>query len=208
MRYIISVLLVFFSGVAVADTDLCTYSTYTWNIFSKKAENFTHVRKPYSDLLEEEIDASTGCSLCQEDQVEILIDDVPPFKVCKYVATDIKTALEESIALGQTVINVVGYRVGKTKGKVDQQGNRTQYSHHSFGTAIDVNPEYNGLYKNCVKYNASCILIKGGAWSPHRLESLTADSHLVRILKTIGFKWGGEIRGKQKDFMHFSHTGY
>ncbi len=23
-----------------------------------------------------------------------------------------------------------------------------------------------------------------------------------------GFKWGGEIAGKQKDFMHFSLTGY
>ena len=30
----------------------------------------------------------------------------------------------------------------------------------------------------------------------------------IQYLKDIGFKWGGEILGKQKDFMHFSPSGY
>jgi len=37
---------------------------------------------------------------------------------------------------------------------------------------------------------------------------LHADSNIVRAIEDIGLKWGGEIDGKRKDFMHFSPTGY
>ncbi|MDQ7050893.1 MAG: hypothetical protein Q9M92_15725 [Enterobacterales bacterium] len=49
---------------------------------------------------------------------------------------------------------------------------------------------------------------KGGAWNPSQEGSLTRDHPIVLELKKAGFKWGGEIQGKQKDFMHFSPTGY
>lgn len=208
MRSLVVIFIIFFSGVSLSGADICTYNTYRWNVLTKSAGNYKHVQKPYSELSEEEVDELTGCTVCLEDQVDVFIENVSPFKVCKNIATDIKTALEESIFFGQTITEVVGYRVGRTKGDVDQFGNRTQFSNHSFGTAIDINPQFNGLYTNCINYNSDCLLIKGGAWNPGHAESLKADAHVVRIMKSIGFKWGGEIEGKQKDFMHFSLSGY
>jgi len=208
MRHFIFIFILSFFGVSISGADTCTYDTYRWNTLTKNAEDYKRIQKPYSQLTEEEIDELTGCTVCREDQVDIFIENIPPFKICKHLATDIKTALEESIFLGQIITEVVGYRVGKTKGDVDQSGNRTQFSNHSFGSAIDINPQFNGLYNNCIDYNSGCFLIKGGAWDPSRAESLKADAHIVRIMKSIGFKWGGEIEGKQKDFMHFSLSGY
>jgi hypothetical protein len=73
---------------------------------------------------------------------------------------------------------------------------------------VDINTNQNGLYENCVSFNSSCRLIKGGAWNPNQQLSLTSDSIIVQEFKRNGFKWGGEIAGQQKDFMHFSPTGY
>lgn len=109
---------------------------------------------------------------------------------------------------GEPVRNITGYRVGKTRGEADENGIRTQFSNHAFGVAIDMNPESNGLYDNCVVFNESCRLIRGGPWDPEQQESLTQDSNIVYALESLGLNWGGEILGKQKDFMHFSPRGY
>jgi len=191
-----------------AIANMCSYTTYTWNTISKKVVNFTNIKKPYSALTATEIDQATGCTICEQDQVKVKIRGVPSFTLCKNIATKIKTALEQAIIQGQPILNVIGYRVGKTKGAADKNGNRTQFSNHSFGVAIDVNPEYNGLYTNCIEYNDKCTLSKGGVWRPKQIESLTTGSPLVRIMKSLGYKWGGEILGRQKDFMHFSISGY
>jgi len=37
---------------------------------------------------------------------------------------------------------------------------------------------------------------------------LKQDQAIVKELVNSGLKWGGEIKGWQKDFMHFSPTGY
>jgi hypothetical protein len=51
--------------------------------------------------------------------------------------------------------------------------------------------------------------LRGGAWQPGvDPYSLSADGIVVRELQNLGFRWGGEIAGRQKDFMHFSPTGY
>jgi len=109
---------------------------------------------------------------------------------------------------GEPIYEVKGYRVGLTRGKVDEQGNRTDFSNHSYGVAIDINENANGLYENCISFSESCILRKGGKWNPQKPTSLTKDSLTVRRFKEAGFLWGGEILGQQKDFMHFSLTGY
>ncbi|MBN2694927.1 M15 family metallopeptidase, partial [bacterium] len=74
--------------------------------------------------------------------------------------------------------------------------------------AIDINPENNGLYNNCIVFNKKCKLIQGGVYNPENIESITKDSIIYKAMIDIGFKWGGEIKGKQKDFMHFSPDGY
>ena len=78
---------------------------------------------------------------------------------------------------------------------------------------MDINAADNGLYRHCIEFNAQCELIRGGPlrggpWRPENSRSFTADSATVRLFDEAGIKWGGNILGKQKDFMHFSPTGY
>lgn len=187
---------------------ICSYSTYKWNTHLKKVVEFKQVQHSYSQLQDFEIDRKTGCTVCEEDQVSISVVGLPSFKVCKYFASNIENTLNQLIANQQPIFKIVAYRVGMTRGKADDQGNRTQFSNHSFGIALDINQDQNGLYDQCLKFNLQCRLRKGGVWNPRQKGSLTLNSPLVKSLKSIGFKWGGEIKGWQKDFMHFSPTGY
>ena len=186
----------------------CTYSTYRWNVASRQAVNFERINHPYAELSEEEVDSATGCTLCEEDQELIRIAGVNPFRVCKKLASRLRDVMDRVVSEGEPIYEVTGYRVGRTKGEPDENGNRRDFSNHSYGTAIDINQGLNGLYDRCIDFGPGCRLIRGGEWSPGRPGSLTADSVTVRAMKEAGFKWGGEIAGKQKDFMHFSISGY
>ena len=188
--------------------ELCTYKTYSWNTIKNEAVNFETVKKPYTDLTDEEVDAFTGCSVCEQDQRTIAVPPLNPFKVCHIMAPRVRNAIEDLIKQGEPVYSVVGYRVGKTRGNIDLEGNRTQFSNHSFGVAIDINQEQNGLYDNCISFNKLCRLIRGGHWSPENEGSLKADGAIVSAMDNLGLKWGSQILGKQKDFMHFSPNGY
>ncbi|PCI44034.1 MAG: hypothetical protein COB41_05455 [Proteobacteria bacterium] len=187
----------------------CSYNTYQWNTKEKRAVNYQKVVHPYSQLSDEERDPITGCTVCIEDQVKISIPPVKPFYVCKVIAPEIQNILEGLIRSGESIVDVTGYRVGKTRGGVDKQGNRTKFSNHAYGVAIDINPEQNGLYDKCIEFGVGCRLIRGGRWEPgKRCESIEPDGFIVRAFKELGYLWGGEIQGRQKDFMHFSLTGY
>jgi len=188
--------------------ELCTYKTYSWNTIKKQAVNHATVKKPYSQLNDEEVDAFTGCSVCEQDQRIINVPPVKPFMVCHILAPRVTSAVADLIEQGEPVHSVTGYRVGKTRGNIDQDGNRTRFSNHSFGVAIDLNPEQNGLYDNCISFNGSCRLIRGGHWNPANEGSLKEDGAIVGTMENLGLKWGGQILGRQKDFMHFSPTGY
>ena len=118
-----------------------------------------------------------------------------------------KDAFRQSINEGFRFYSLTGYRVGRTKGPVDENGLRTEYSNHAFGLAIDVNAEANGLYSNCVTFGPACELMRGGEWRPDNPASITRDSPIYRAMQAIGFRWGGDLDGRQKDFMHFSITG-
>jgi hypothetical protein len=80
------------------------------------------------------------------------------------------------------------------------QGTRT-LSNHSFGLAIDLNPDQNGMYERG-------RITAGGAWRPCPSSgcsplSFPANGTVVRAFKAQGMGWGGEWRSK-KDYMHFS----
>ena len=186
----------------------CTYTTYSWNINSKSAVNFREVIHDYEGLTSLEKDRVTGCTVCQEDQREIFLPKIHSFKVCKYIALDVERVLVSAIYAGKDIKSVTGYRVGRTRGEADEKGNRTEFSNHSFGIALDVNAEYNGLYDHCRKFSKSCRLRKGGIWQSQNPLSLHKSDAIVKNFNAIGLKWGGEIQGWQKDFMHFSPTGY
>jgi len=196
------------SFVTRATEKSCSYTTYQWNIYSKKAVNLKRVKHAYSSLSPTEIDSLTGCTVCEEDQRLIKIGTLPPFNVCKILASDIRYHLTKLLKAGEPIYKVVGYRVGMTRGDTDNRGNRIQFSNHSFGIAIDINGEQNGLYDHCMVFGPDCKLRKGGEWDPRNKASLTKNSPVVLGMKSLGLKWGGEIKGHQKDFMHFSPSGY
>ena len=208
MRVLITLLIAFASPGISAEMATCTYTSYKWSTVLRQAIEHVQVSKDYSDITDSEFEEISGCTICQEDQVELTIANVKPFKVCRNIAADIQYTLEEAIFQGVVIDEVQGYRVGKTRGEVDHDGNRTQFSNHSFGTSVDINPQFNGLYDNCIKFSSTCRLIRGGEWNPKHQKSLSAEGQLVHLMDSIGLQWGGVIKGKQKDFMHFSYSGY
>ena len=137
----------------------------------------------------------------------IEIQGIPSFKVCKEQAGNVRKAIQMVVDELFSIVSVISHRVGKTKGAVDNNGLRTQFSNHSFDTAIDINAEKNGLYTNCFDFGKDCQLIRGGPWEPGKLGTVTKDSPVYQAFKEIGWKWGGELKGRQKDFMHFSLSG-
>jgi hypothetical protein len=196
------------AGAQEVKPKTCSYEVYNWNIFKKKAVNFGKVAHPYAELKAEEIDQATGCTVCMEDQELVTAGKIAPFYVCRKIAPAVRVALEKLITQGEPVLEVTGYRPGKTKNPLDKLGNRNGFSNHAYGAAVDINRSKNGLYDNCYKFGPGCRLIQGGVWKPGAKGTLTADSMIVKVMRAAGFKWGGEIEGKQKDLMHFSPGGY
>ncbi len=186
----------------------CTYEMQIWNVALKGSGAFKRVRHSYLELSSSEKDPATGCTVCSEDQVMISIPEIEPFSICYRIAPRVQRALSHLKQKGAPVRAVVGYHVIKSRGPVDENGNRTGFSNHSFGTAIDINPEQNGLYDNCIRFGPQCRLLRGGPWLPGEPGTLEKNGDIVTTIKREGFRWGGEIEGKQKDFMHFSLTGY
>ncbi|HEB02609.1 MAG TPA: M15 family peptidase [Nitrospirae bacterium] len=186
----------------------CTYEVSVWNVHMRRIINSTTIEHPYSELTQEEIDSATGCTVCSEDQVLIHVPPLNPFSVCYKLVPDIRSALIDLVKRGEALYSIRGYLVIKSRGLISAQGNRTQFSNHSFGAAIDINREQNGLYDGCQSFGPGCRLILGGPWEPGVPGTLEANGPVVQAMSRLGFAWGGEIKGNQKDFMHFSITGY
>ncbi len=187
---------------------MCTYEMLVWNVNQGSSVVTTNIRHDRRDITAEETDPETGCTVCSEDQMMIDLPPILPFSICSKIAPQVREALENLLRRGAPVTSVVGYHVIKSRGPVDGNGNRTEFSNHSFGTAIDINPQLNGLYDNCIKFGPECRLLRGGEWHAGVAGTLEPDGEIVTALKRAGFRWGGEIEGRQKDFMHFSLTGY
>lgn len=207
---------------AAADgSTTCSYHTYQWSVVHRRAEKGQTVSKPYGQVTADERDPNDPrCSVCRQDQAliepaKLGLPGVPAFLACAAHAADLRSALENVAKDGKfKVIDIVGYRVGRTRGTV-VDGLRTEWSNHSFGAAIDVNARHNGLYDGCdvaevtPKSMQGCHLRVGGAWDPEKrpASTVTKATSLYREM-TRFWKWGGEIRGGTRDTMHFSPTGY
>jgi hypothetical protein len=184
----------------------CHYTYTVWNAKARKSLSRRTVNKPYGRLTEAE-KGPLGCTPCAEDQVDVQLSNGLEFKSCWAVAEKIRLVLEDSLREGQRIVSVVGYRPQMSRGSLDRQGNRTGLSNHSFGVALDLNEDYNGLYNDCLEWGRRCVLAKGGPYRPGHELSLTGDSPVVKRMGAAGFRWGGRLAGRQKDFMHFSPTG-
>lgn len=190
--------------------DTCTYTVSIWNSEMGAVSRTERVEKNYYEVTREERDPSgTSCTVCSEDQVRIELPGLPPFYACYEIADRIEAALHDLMDQGEPILSVSGYRPIRSKGVLNSDGERTELSNHAFGVAIDINRMQNGLYNDCYEWNPGCRLALGGPWRPGGIEgSLNPNGAIVRKMKALGFEWGGEIEGSQKDFMHFSFSGY
>jgi len=200
----------------------CTYDTWTWSVTLRRSVDPRHVQKPYADLGAEDKApdwAATGCTLCREDQQEVVVAGAPRVRVCRTYAEKVRRALEQAIAAGFHVETLVGYRVGRSGGPV-VDGRRTRYGWHAYGEALDVNSEANGLYSGCARDAtppadpralAGCRRTLGGEWDPARrpTRSVTAEGVVMKAFRDhLGWRWGGERADGLKDLMHVSPDGY
>lgn len=186
--------------------ELCQYNYTVWNTRFQKAEGPFRISKPRSALTKTEA-GSSGCSVCESDQVLVKLSNHIEVKLCKTQAHKIKNVLEKFLQSGGVIKTLTGYRPSISKGTVDSRGLRTEFSRHAYGMAIDINEDHNGLYDHCIEWGPSCRLIKGGKYSSENPLSIRADSQIVRLFREEGLEWGGKIHGFQKDFMHFSPDG-
>jgi hypothetical protein len=185
----------------------CRYEYTIWNVHERRVVERRAVEKDRGDLSAEER-GPFGCTPCREDQSEVTLGNGVRFLACTALAPRLREALDRALEQGQEIRTIVGYRPQMSRGPADASGNRTQLSNHSFGVAVDVNEMQNGLYDRCLVWSPGCRLLKGGPYRPGETGSIRAESPVVIEMEGIGLKWGGRIAGRQKDFMHFSPTGY
>lgn len=190
-----------------AAAEKCTYSTWAWSPEEGRAVDHAEIIKPRSELAAEERHPDLPCTICAEDHRIIALSNGAEVTVCKAVADDLEVALNAALRAEFPINEIVGYRVGRTKGVLDESGRRTQYSHHSFGLAIDINSSVNGLYENCAQFSPRCRLLRGGEWRPGAPGAITPETPVYGAITAMGWRWGGELPGRQKDFMHFSPMG-
>lgn len=200
-------LLALFCYSSASASEPCTYSDWRWDAAAGKAVDFKTVTTTKDQLGDEQIHPELPCSICREDMVPVQVGELEPVLMCRVVAGAVEDAISRAMDQGFPINSLTGYRVGRTKGPVDRQGRRTQYSHHSFGLAIDINADDNGLYDRCIQFSPACRLRRGGSWNPANPAAVTPNTPLYKSMKSMGFKWGGDLRGRQKDFMHFSLSG-
>ena len=200
----------------------CTYSAYAWDTKKKRSTDHFSVQKRYDEVTDDERDPNDPrCTICSEDQVSIDASAMGlktgNIKICWVYTENVRNALRTIIESGEFDIEKLeGYRPGKTRGKIDQNGLRTQWSNHSFGAAIDINAHKNAIYSKCTQKITNskddvsgCKRGIGGAYDPQKnpRTSITRDGIVYKAFIPF-WKWGGEINGETKDIMHFSITGY
>ncbi len=140
--------------------------------------------------------------------VEVPLSNGLSVTLCRAVAREVAVALDRALADGAVIETILGYRPSVSRGDPDLNGERTGLSNHAYGVALDINEGWNGLYQDCATWGPQCLLMKGGAWTPSDPRGLRRKSPLVLALGETGLLWGGAIAGTQKDFMHFSPSGY
>jgi hypothetical protein len=205
MKYLLLLIVILFPFQSLAK-DTCSYTYTVWNTAQKRTVSKQKISKPRSELTEEE-KGPYGCTICNEDQEIVTLDNEASLKICRRISVHVKKALNQTLKDGYKIESLVGYRPSKSRGPADAKGNRTLFSQHAYGVAIDVNQEWNGLYTNCQNFNPDCQLIKGGHYNPNNSLAIKNNSFLINAMQKAGLAWGGKRTDSLKDFMHFSPDG-
>lgn len=198
--------MIWWVAVALAAPDRCHYTYTVWSATERRTVATVPVDHSRSAMTAAER-GPFGCTPCEEDQVDLRLSDGHALQVCAAVAGPIRSAVEQALAHGAVITSILGYRPSMSRGDPDAAGNRTVLSNHAVGVALDVNEAHNGLYGGCATWSPACRLLKGGPWSPSDPLSIQRDGAWVQAFRAIGYGWGGELAGDQKDFMHFSPSG-
>lgn len=113
-------------------------------------------------------------------------------KVHKAVAEDVKDIFAEIKNAGFKAYSVGAYSWRSAAAS-------TSRSHHSYGIAIDINPNENYMIKGGK-------IISGSFWKPSENEySIAQNGAVVKAFTKRGWGWGGTWKSS-KDYMHFSFT--
>lgn len=114
--------------------------------------------------------------------------------VHKALADDVVAIFQEIADAGFCAYDVGSY----SWRQMAASGNR---SHHSYGVAIDINPNENYMVK-------AGKVVAGSCWDPTNNQySFGPNSVVVQAFQKRGWVWGGSWKSS-KDYMHFSYTGY
>ena len=112
-----------------------------------------------------------------------------------------KALADDVVAIFQEIADAgfCAYDVGSYSWRqMAASGNR---SHHSYGVAIDINPNENYMVK-------AGKVVAGSCWDPTNNQySFGPNSAVVQAFQKRGWVWGGSWKSS-KDYMHFSYTGY
>lgn len=112
----------------------------------------------------------------------------------KALADDVVAIFQEISSAGFCAYDVGSY----SWRQMAASGNR---SHHSYGVAIDINPNENYMVK-------AGKVVAGSCWDPTNNQySFGPNSAVVQAFQKRGWVWGGSWKSS-KDYMHFSYTGY
>lgn len=115
--------------------------------------------------------------------------------VHKDIKDQVLDVLQKAQDSGFKVYDVAGYNFRNVTGST------TSLSQHSYGLAIDINPDENYY----IKYSTGATV--GKYWKPGEDEySLPVDGIVVTTFKSYGWEWGGNW-SSIKDYMHFSAAG-
>ena len=117
-------------------------------------------------------------------------------RIHKSLAKDVQDVFQIAQNAGFRIYSAGGYSFRRMN-----NGSGSKLSHHSYGVAIDINPNENYSHRGSTVY-------AGSFWSPQTSQySIPKNGTLVKAFKSKGWKWGGEWSGNYQDYMHFSFTG-
>jgi hypothetical protein len=129
------------------------------------------------------------------------------YRVHELVAKNFAAALEEINASG-TNYDITTSMSGGTYAWRANVNKPTYLSTHSFGIAIDINPEQNPNCPNTCATGGGCSCVGGNnCESMCRSGRYDLPQEVIDAFKNNGFTWGGDWRSV-KDYMHFHYKGH
>lgn len=130
------------------------------------------------------------------------------YRVHEAMASDFSAALHD-IDRANLDYNIARSTAGGTYNWRCNKNQQNALSAHSWGTAIDINPDTNPNCPKACTTGGTCRCV--GGTSERSCESMCKDSsydiptEVITAFKTHGFTWGGDYTGA-KDYMHFTYT--